>query len=615
MYSGELTRTPPQKALPRHLGLIVGVNQYQDRTFCPLQFAENDARALAQWLVNNKGGKWSPPDVQLVQGQHATRELIESLVSQICVQKAEEGDSILLYFAGHTFIDERSGEGYLAFTNSQYQDPTTCLSLLSLTQHILTRSRASQILCIFDCFQSGQMWSMRRTSPYDSKPLLGSSVLNILQTQANRLFMCSCRGNDRVAESGERGMGPLIHGMILGLCGPAIDQPTGTVTLAKLHAHLFSTLDEQHRPQLFGQQQTPFLLVGALPDNTPEIPSPVANPPAAGAPWMAAAGSGPPTSGLLKKGLLSGAMGAAVAASIPAAASADATQAATLEQQNQALIAQAQQLFDAHKYGEAFNLIEQVLQGSPNDLAALILKGQLLGTSARYPEAQSTIEHILQLDPNNAMGWSMRAVVLSNLGQFQMALEAIERSLELDSQNPETYAIKNNIMGSLAISQSQAQNIPASKSRTSTKAPTSFIRAFLTGFGLSILGIVLGLLGVALVVFVSSIPYIGLLISSIGLATLCVSAARGSFRNGIAILLEVTIFTVIIAGLLGGVYRFEKETLFNQLSMRPSLFQPLLFLVVWLAAAAGVPFILALLGWLIGLPFRLLRRKKAIEMS
>jgi hypothetical protein len=100
------------------------------------------------------------------------------------------------------------------------------------------------------------------------------------------------------------------------------------------------------------------------------------------------------------------------------------------------------------------------------------------------------------------------------------------------------------------------------------------------------------------------------LISSIGLATLCVSAARGSFRNGIAILLEVTIFTVIIAGLLGGVYRFEKETLLNQLSMRPSLLQPLLFLVVWLAAAAGVPFILALLGCLIGLPFRLRRRKK-----
>lgn len=611
MYSGELTRTPPQKALPRHLGLIVGVNQYQDRTFCPLQFAENDARALAQWLVNNQGGKWSPPDVQLVQGQHATRELIESLITQICIQKAEEGDSILLYFAGHTFIDERSGEGYLAFTNSQYQDPTTCLSLLSLAQHVLTRSRAAQILCIFDCFQTGQMWSMRRTSPYDSKPLLGTSVLNILQTQANRLFMCSCRGNDRVGESGERGIGQFIHSMVLGLCGPAIDQATGTVTLTKLHAYLFSSLDEQHRPQLFGQQQTPFMLVGNLPDNTPpQMQSSDAH--TTGSPLPPAA-PGPATSGLLKKNIPNAAMGAAVASSTPAPAGVDNAQAAALEQQHQQMIAQAQKLFDAKNYGESFNLTEQVLQSSPNNLSALILKGQLLGTAARYPEAQSTIEHILQLDPNNAMGWSMRAVVLSNLGQFQLALEAIERSLELDPQNPETYAIKNNIMGSLAMSQSQAQNIPASQLRPaaskSDDAPKKFMPAFLIGSGLSILGIVLGVIGIALLAFVQSIPYIGLLFSSIGLAILCVSAARGAFRNGIAVLLEVTIFSVIIAALLGGVYTRERVALFNQLSIRPSLFQPLIFLAAWLIAAAAIPLILALLGFLIGFPFRLRHRQ------
>lgn len=62
--------------MSRRLGLIIGVNNYSDTTFQPLQFAENDARALAQWLVNAKGGAWSPGDVQLVQGTHATKELI-----------------------------------------------------------------------------------------------------------------------------------------------------------------------------------------------------------------------------------------------------------------------------------------------------------------------------------------------------------------------------------------------------------------------------------------------------------------------------------------------------------------------------------------------------------
>ena len=609
MYSGELTRTPPQKALPRHLGLIVGVNHYQDRTFYPLQFAENDARALAQWLVNNKGGKWSPPDVQLVQGQHATRELIESLITQICIQKAEEGDSILLYFAGHTFIDERSGEGYLAFTNSHYHDPTTCLSLLSLAQHVLTRSRASQILCIFDCFQTGQMWSMRRTSPYDSKPLLGNSVLTILQTQANRLFLCSCRGNDRAPETGERGVGQLIHRMVLGLCGPAVDPATGAGTLTKLHAYLFSTLDEQHRPQLFGQQQIPFLLVGDLPAAAEESQILAANANASvGAPRMAAAGR--TTTGLLNNNVPNVAMGATIASPPLAPSGLDAAQAAAVEQHNQQMIAQAQQLFDAHDYEKSFNLTEQVLTHSPNNVAALILKGQLLGTAARYPEAQSTIEHILQLDPTNSMGWSMQAVVLSNLGQFQRALEAIERSLELDPQNPETYAIKNTIMGSLAMSQSQAQNISGAPTRAAATAPMRFGRAFVSGIGFSVLGIILGLLGLALVVFVASIPYLGLFIASIGLAILCVNAARGAFKNGFGVLLAVTVFTGIIAVLLGGIYRFGRVALFHQISVRPSLFQPLLFLAVWLIAAASIPFILALLAFFVGIPSRLRRGKK-----
>jgi len=68
--------------LPRKLGLIVGVNHYQDSTFRPLRFAEHDAKALAQWFVNAKGGKWNPPDLQLVQGQHVTKELVESLLTQ-----------------------------------------------------------------------------------------------------------------------------------------------------------------------------------------------------------------------------------------------------------------------------------------------------------------------------------------------------------------------------------------------------------------------------------------------------------------------------------------------------------------------------------------------------
>lgn len=611
MYSGELTRTPPEKEPPRHIGLIVGMNHYLDSMFRPLQFAENDARALAQWLVNNKGGKWSPPDVQLVQGQHATRELIESLITQICLNKAEEGDSILLYFAGHAFIDERSGEGYLALTNSRYQDPGTCLSLHSFSQHVLTRSRATQILCIFDCFQTGQIWSMRRASPYDSKPLLSNSVLSILQSQPNRLFMCSCRGNENAPESGARGLGPLIHQMILGLCGPAVDQATGAVTLSKLHAYLFGVLGEQQRPQLFGQQQVPFSIVGDIPEVAPVRQPTAANFSSSFQPGI----ESPSSSMLLKKSMPFGAA-APIATASPVQTPSPSTSGHFLssaleqqrEQQGQQMVARAQQLFQAQNYDEAFKLVEQVLQVMPNNLPALILQGQLLGTAGRYSEAQQTIEHILQLDPNNAMGWSMRAVILSNLGQHQQALNAVERSLELDAQNPETYAIKNNIMGNLAVVQTQTGDHPKIK-LNADEAPKNIAQSFMLGLALSILGIVAGLVGVALMAFVGSIPHIGLFVASIAIALLCVNAARGAFLYGFAVLSETILISLVLGAILGAMYKVGQPSLVHQINLHPSLFMPIMTLVVWLIIAAAVPPVLALGGFISGFPVRLRRKK------
>ena len=149
--------------MSRRLGLIIGVNQYQDSALRPLNYAENDARALAQWLVNTKGGNWSPAHVQHVQGAHVTKELVESLISQMCLQIAEPDDLALIYFAGHAFVDDQSGDGYLALSDTTIARPATGLHLVSFANHVLTRSRAGHILLILDCLQNGSSWTTRRS--------------------------------------------------------------------------------------------------------------------------------------------------------------------------------------------------------------------------------------------------------------------------------------------------------------------------------------------------------------------------------------------------------------------------------------------------------------------
>jgi len=610
--------------MSRHVGLIIGINHYQDSTLSPLQFAENDAKALAQWLVNSKGGKWSPPDVQLVQGQHATRELAESLITQLCTKAAESGDIVLIYFAGHAFLDEKTGEGYLALANTRYQDAASGLSLRALVHNILPQSRATQILCILDVFQTGQLWKMRRSSPFDTKPLLGLPILNTLEHQQNRLLLCSCRGNDFAPEAGEHNIGTFAHSMIVGLCGPASETSTGNIILPKLHAYLLNVLGEQHRPQLFGQQQPPLILVGE--PSFPVVQQVTNNHTGTTAPQPSPT-LGLQTGRLLKLKATPRATVATQAPPVPSQAPpplsptpASPSQgpftsghifAPALEEHRQQqcteLLAQAQQLLQNQNYGAAFETVEKALQMLPNDTSALILKGQLLGTAGRFQEASAVIEQILQINPNNAMAWSMRAVVLSNMGQHQLALTAIERSLELDPKS-ETYTIKGTIIANLTGEQGNNRGLSSYDLSNSEKEQQ--VRenpgAFFIGVGLHLLGLICGIAGTGLLIFSHLPSFIGFLLASFGLAVLCISAARGAFRYGFSRLVLTLFICLLIGGILGATYKFGFTRILNSLSTdkTPTRLLQFLFFATWMIAAATTPLILAIVGFVSGLVAR-----------
>jgi tetratricopeptide (TPR) repeat protein len=603
MYSGQSSR---------RLGLIIGANNYQDPGLQPLQFAENDARALAQWLVNTKGGNWAPGNVQHVEGSHATQELVQSLIKQMCLNIAEKGDLALIYFAGHAFIDEGSGEGYLALVNTRMQDPTTALHLPSLFQNIMQRSQAAHILVILDCFQTGRRWSMQRTFASDASPLFKPALLNTLQSYKNRIFLCSCRGNELLPEMSESKTGTFMHHLILGLCGPTRDPATGTITLQQMQNYLASTLGEQQRPQIFGQDQPPLLLVGDAPsvaNNQPSSPASSVSPaqPASTTTTASPFAQMRPGS-IFRPGLARSGPAAATAAATttptppapaqPQPAVMEQAQQTSMEQQRQqqfsAMMNQAQQYLQMQKYPEAFNVVEQALQIMPNDSSALILKSQILGSGGRTQEALTNIEQLLQRDPNNATAWSTRAVLLSYAGQYQPALEAIERSLYLEPNNAEAYGIKNTIQTNLAMFQNkttdqQRYNNPPAQEQARASAATVIV-ALLLQIG----GLATGLVGGFLLTLQASMTsFPGLLLISAGLLILCANAARGTHRYGLALLFPPVLVSLIIGAMLGAAYKIALTRLITFLQVHPSALVSLTFLVGWLVVAAVVPPLLA----------------------
>jgi hypothetical protein len=591
----------------RRLGIIVGINDYQDTAFQPLQYAENDSRALAQWLVNTKGGNWEPADVQLVQGAYATRELIESLIRQVCVNVAGPGDLVFVYFAGHAFLNETNGEGYLAFTNTQHQQPTTAIHLPSLVQQAMGGSRAAHVIFILDCFQSGSAWQMRRSSPFDAKPLLGSNILNALQQTGDRFIICSCRGNERAPEAGEKGLGSFIYRLILGLCGPASEPTTNQITLHRLQAFLLKSLGEQQRPQLFGQERIPLALVGDMHSlSTPQIQhAPVAKSQSGQLPPLPSGSLSAQQSGNVSTAFAAtAAPQGAVTAQMSPTASGEMT-LSPAEQQCAMLVKQARHLIQMQNPNEAFNIVEQALRIVPTDVTALVLKGQLLGTVGRFEEAIYVVGLVLQIDPNNALPWSMRAALLTNTGQYHLALQAIERSLELDPNNPETYSIKTSIMGQIAAEQSQDKSKSKSQKLRAVKrgGPASFWNAA----GIQFLGLIIGLAGAALPVIQPKLPPLATLtLQSLGLALLCINAVRGSYLYGFTRFLLTFFISAITAAilgavvLLGGATHISTGRIYTMLQHNPDLLLPLSFLGLWLAVAAALPLLMALFSWIVG---------------
>ena len=598
----------------RRLGLVVGVNHYQDTLFQPLQFAENDARAFAQWLVNDKGGKWSPADVQHVYGANATRDLVESLVLQLCLSVAQPDDLILIYIASQTFLDERNGDGYLALADTLTTNSSTGIHLSSLAQQIMLKSRAASIVFILDSFQTGSGWNTHRISPYDVQPLLGPALLNGIQQLQNRLLLCSCRGNEFSAESGERGLGMLMYRMIIGLSGSATDSTKGNVTLQSLYTYLSSQSREQQRPQLFGRILAPIVLVGEMPPQQPAIRLSTDAPPqgvyGASVPQI-------PQGAVLQQA--SHTATATAQLSPPYEQQSRSTSghlhSAEIEQHRQqqsaSLLNQALQQFQLGNAEQTLYLTDQVLQITPGNSSGLTLKAQILGTMGRFPEALAAVEQLRQIEPENALAWSMGAVLLTNMGRHQEALSAIERSLELDASNPESYSIKTNIMSSIAIAQNKDKRLPKNELIASEKRHSGPI-SFLVGMGMQFLGLLLGIAGGLLPIVRPTLPIaLSFLLESIGLAIICVNAARGAYRHGFLRVPVTLFFSLIPAALLGIslLYHPAYRKIIFELQAHTGFLLPLLFLGLWLAIAATVPIMLAIIGFISGVIHRVRRKR------
>ncbi len=242
--------------------LIVGIDYYNDTShFIPLPFAQADAHALYELLIDPERGGWKPENVVYLAGEAATRDEIESQLRELCLVRAQTGDLVLCYFACHAFLDPATGDGYLALRTTQFTRPVTGLHVPTFVDHYLYDSQASNILTVLDGSLAGQSWRQQK-NPEDISLLFGQSLLDLPRTRG-RVIIGSRRVGEVSQKQMEQGHGVFMTHLLDALEGAAANPRTGRITLGTLYDYLDEAIswEEPQYPQKFGYERGSMVLI------------------------------------------------------------------------------------------------------------------------------------------------------------------------------------------------------------------------------------------------------------------------------------------------------------------------------------------------------------------
>jgi uncharacterized caspase-like protein len=101
-------KSNPEMVFGNAYAVIVGLNTYEDSEIRTLAYADADARAFCQFLVENIG--FSSDNIRLLINAEATKRNIESAISNWLPKKVDEKSLVIFFFTGHGGLEtDRTG--------------------------------------------------------------------------------------------------------------------------------------------------------------------------------------------------------------------------------------------------------------------------------------------------------------------------------------------------------------------------------------------------------------------------------------------------------------------------------------------------------------------------
>jgi hypothetical protein len=219
---------PSKAAFGKYYALVIGNNHY---TALPkLKTARNDAQMVSHLLKNNYG-------FQVTLLLDAKRSDILSKLAKLRVTLSNK-DNLLIYYAGHGFLDKEGDEGYWLPVDATKDNEINWISNSSITTQ-LKAMEAKHVLIIADSCYSGKLGRdvhiVRRTPDYYSRI-----------TQKRTRSVIASGGLEPVADSGGKGN----HSVFASAFISALQGNNSIIDTSELFASI-------RRPVVLNADQTP----------------------------------------------------------------------------------------------------------------------------------------------------------------------------------------------------------------------------------------------------------------------------------------------------------------------------------------------------------------------
>lgn len=169
--------------------LVIGNNRY--RHFPKLETAVQDAKVVASILKNDYG-------YQVTQLRNASRYKVFQELSRLRRQ-LKENDNLLIYYAGHGYLDENTKRGYWLPVDAEADNYANWLSTSDVTD-MLNGMAAKHVLVVADSCYSGSLTRSIKISPQQLEPDQLAWIQRI-NTKKSRTVMTS-GGLEPVLDSG-----------------------------------------------------------------------------------------------------------------------------------------------------------------------------------------------------------------------------------------------------------------------------------------------------------------------------------------------------------------------------------------------------------------------------